>query len=148
MIRLTLEPPDPADNPLARLEARLPGILRQGLEQAARTGLAASRELLRGGLGPQSRSGRLAGSLGYRLSGGGPSWQAELYSDAPYAAVQEFGARIQARRAQYLKFKVEGRWVQVKRVTIPARPFLRPGAEAAALALEQEITRALMEELS
>ncbi len=148
MIRLELKPPNPAEDPLARLERRLPGVLRQALERALETGLAAARQRLQGGGGPRERSGRLLGSLSWEIGGSGNELTGQLHSDAPHAGVQEYGALIQARRAKYLKFRVEGRWVQVRRARVPARPFLRPGAEAAVAALEEEITRALMEEMS
>ena len=147
MIRLTITPPDPVDNPLARLEARLPGILRTSLEQALEDGLRAASNRMGHG-GPQIRSGRLLRSLGWRINGSGDQLEGEIYADTPYAEVQEYGATILARRAKYLKFRVQGRWVQVKRVTLPARPFLRPGAEAALAALEEHLTRALSQELS
>jgi phage gpG-like protein len=146
VIRLKLNAPAPGDNPLAQLQRRLPTALGQSLERALEDGLEAARLAL-GQRGTPGGRGRLADSLAQRQSGWGLSLEGELYSDLPYAGVQEFGAQIQALRANYLKFQVEGRWVQVKRVTVPARPFLAPGAEAAASALEGYLTSALMEDM-
>ena len=145
MIRLRLQAPGPGGSPLAALERRLPSALRDSLEQALEDGLEAARQALGARLQPGS-SGRLAASLAQRSSGWGLSLEGELCSDLPYAGVQEYGALIQAQRAKYLKFQVEGRWVQVRRVAVPARPFLAPGAEAVATALEGYLTRALLEE--
>ncbi|MFH1057804.1 MAG: HK97 gp10 family phage protein [Pseudomonadota bacterium] len=147
MIRLSITPPEPGADPIARLAQRLPAILRASLEGALADGLAVSQARMGAG-GPAIRSGRLARSLGWRVTGGGDVLEGELYAEAPYAGVQEEGAVILARRAKYLKFRVAGRWVQVKRVVIPARPFLRPGGEAAVAALEAHLARALMEEMS
>jgi len=144
---ITLRLDAPPGNPLAEMSRRLPAVLRDSLEQSLEAGLEAARQAL----GQRSRpggQGRLAASLGWRQQGWGLSLEGELYSDLAYAGVQEYGALIQATRAKYLRFQVEGRWVQTRRVQVPARPFLRPGAEAAALALEQHLTQALMENMS
>jgi phage gpG-like protein len=147
VIRLALHPPDLSTGPLARLERRMPGLLRQALEQALEEGLRAARDRMGQG-GPRVRSGRLLRSLGWSVSGSDDQLQGELYTDTPYAGAQEYGATILARRAEYLKFQVQGRWVQVRRVTLPARPYLRPGAEAVLASLEKHLTRFLSQELS
>ncbi|MDG6895047.1 phage virion morphogenesis protein [Volucribacter amazonae] len=41
-----------------------------------------------------------------------------------YAALHHFGGTIKPKKVNYLKFKIGERFVQVKSVTIPARPFL------------------------
>ncbi|MFZ5584526.1 MAG: hypothetical protein ACOZHQ_01220 [Thermodesulfobacteriota bacterium] len=145
MIRVAIIPPGPGEDPIARLAQRLPAILRAGLEAALVDGLAAARGRMGHG-GPAIRTGRLVRSLGWRVAGGGDALLGELYAEAPYAGVQEQGAVILARRAKHLKFRVAGRWVQARRVVIPARPFLRPGGLAAVAALEHHLARALMEE--
>lgn len=147
MIRVDLTPPALGSEALARLEGRMPGLLRQTLEQALQEGLRAARDRMGQG-GPQVRSGQLLGSLGWSVSGSGAQLQGELQADTPYAGAQEYGATILARHANYLKFQVQGRWVQVKRVTLPARPYLRPGAETALASLETHLTRLLSQELS
>lgn len=50
-------------------------------------------------------------------------------SRVPYAAVHEYGTIIRPTRAPYLTFKVNGRWVRVSQVRIPARPYLKPAYE-------------------
>ena len=136
-----------ADNPLARLAARLPSILREAMEKALEAGLAASRRRMGSG-GPRVRSGRLSRSLAYRVTQKGNTIVGELYSDVPYAGVHENGAVIQAKKARHLKFRVQGRWVQVKRVVIPARPYLRPGMKEAATRVEEFIMQGIERELS
>lgn len=51
---------------------------------------------------------------------------ASLHSDVVYAAIHENGGTIRAVNSPYLKFNIDGRWVSVKEVTIPARPYLEP----------------------
>lgn len=42
-----------------------------------------------------------------------------------YAAIHEFGGTIVPRRAPYLHFRVDGRWVKTTRVVLPARYYVR-----------------------
>lgn len=48
---------------------------------------------------------------------------------AVYARIQELGGVIRATNAEALVFEIDGHFVQVKAVTIPARPYLRPAAD-------------------
>ncbi|MPZ57615.1 MAG: phage virion morphogenesis protein [Rhizobiales bacterium] len=48
----------------------------------------------------------------------------EVGTNILYAAVHQFGATIQAKTDQGLRFKVGDQWVRKDSVTIPARPFL------------------------
>ncbi|MGD8561225.1 MAG: HK97 gp10 family phage protein [Desulfarculaceae bacterium] len=137
----------PRENPLERLSRRLPAILRKSLEQALEVGLRAVQRRMGAG-GPRIRSGRLLRSLRKRISGQGLRLRGELMALAPYAGAQEHGAVIQARKGKYLKFQVQGRWVQSRRVILPARPYLRPGSQAAAQALEKFFFENLEQELS
>lgn len=146
MIRLRLSLPTPGDNALRRLERRLPAVLRDSLEQSLECSLEVARQTLGSRVRPGG-SGQLAASLSSRASGQGLSLEGELYSELSYAGIQEYGGLIQAQRANYLRFQVEGRWVLARRVLVPARPYLTPGAEAAAQALEGHLARALMEDL-
>lgn len=137
------------ENPFTRLERVLPEVLRASLEQALEVGLAAALDRMRpGGGGPRIRSGRLAGSLAAEVYQAGDTWVGRLSADTPYAAAQEYGAVIQAKKAKYMKFQVQGRWVQKRRVELPARPYLRPGAEAAADALREIVSQKLREALA
>src|SRR6266403_179570 len=47
--------------------------------------------------------------------------------DLVQAATHQYGARIRAKNAKVLGFRVGRRWVFTKSVTIPARPFLPEG---------------------
>jgi len=131
-----------------RLSARLPQIMRQAMERALRDGLSLARQRMQSGQGPRPRSGRLMNSIRAGVETRGSSLVGWIASDAPYAAAQERGAVIQAKRARYLKFQVQGRWVQVRRVVLPARPFLRPARDEAAARLEAYLFEALEKELS
>lgn len=45
-------------------------------------------------------------------------------SERKYAATHQFGEEIKPKKAKALKFKIGGKWVMAKKVTIPARPYL------------------------
>lgn len=120
-----------------RLEA-MPEKLAAALgEEAARLGEelrgAVERNLSGGVL--QQRSGRLAGSIDVSVERSGAAVSATVGSDAPYAAIHEYGGVIPAheilpRSARALAFPWQGRERFFKRVELPAvqmpeRSFLR-----------------------
>jgi len=71
------------------------------------------------------RSGRLRASIKGTTKG----LTGSLGTNVVYGAIHEYGGTIRAKRVQYLKFKISGRWVSAKQVIIPARPFLTPIVE-------------------
>lgn len=63
--------------------------------------------------------------------------------DVRYALIQELGGTIRPKTAKALRFPVAaGEFVTVKSVTIPARPTLRPAADAEYPNLARRIRRA------
>lgn len=53
----------------------------------------------------------------------------EFGSNVEYAAIHEFGGEIKAKNVKFLRFRTfDGAWHSVKKVTMPARPYLRPAA--------------------
>lgn len=135
-------------NILSRLSQRLPKIMEEALSQALDHGIRIARRRMEQGDGPRIRSGKLYASLRKRVTRQGGSLVGEIYSIAPYALAQENGAVIQANKAKYLKFQVQDRWVSVRRVVLPARPYLRPGRDAALEVLDTLIFQAIQKELS
>ena len=81
----------------------------------------------------QNRTGTLEGSISIsefaRKEGNGVRgiWGSK---DVRYALIHELGGRIVPVNAPALKFQVGGQWVTVSQVNIPARPYLRPAADA------------------
>jgi len=69
---------------------------------------------------PLRDKGHLMNSIDYNVEGN----SVEVGTNRAYAPVHQFGAKIEAKAGKVLRFFVEGRPVFVKRVTIPARPFL------------------------
>lgn len=77
-----------------------------------------------------SDTGRLRRSFTYRASSRG----FVVGTNVRYAATHQYGAIIRPKRAKYLRFRLpggsrprkggRGPWVQVKKVTIPARSFV------------------------
>ena len=49
-----------------------------------------------------------------------------ILNNSYYAGFLEKGAHIEAKKAKYLVFKINGEWKRVKSSTIPARPFIAP----------------------
>lgn len=78
--------------------------------------------------GPERGQGRVKISVG---------------TDQEYAAIQEYGGEIVPKRARVLRFKVDGEWVQVRRVRIPAQPYVRPTFEADGPEAQAEVAEAL-----
>ena len=55
--------------------------------------------------------------------------EAKVGTNLVYAPIHEFGGTIRAKKAKYLRFKVNGQWVSKKQVTIKpynGRGYLRP----------------------
>jgi len=81
----------------------------------------------------QNRTGTLEGSISIaefaRKVGAGVhgGWGSK---DVRYALIHELGGRIVPRNAPALMFEVDGQFVRTQQVTIPARPYLRPAADA------------------
>ena len=65
-------------------------------------------------------SGRLMGSISSRVGAD----QVEVGTNLVYARVHQLGATITPKKAGRLVFRLGGRLVKAKRVTIPARPYL------------------------
>lgn len=47
-------------------------------------------------------------------------------SNVWYSNIREHGAFIQAKKSDYLMFKIDGEWKKVKSVKTPAQPFAKP----------------------
>lgn len=98
----------------------------------------------------QRRTSRLIRSIAIKYGGSRDRAHAEIGTNVIYAPVHEFGATITAKNAPYLWFKIQTasrivgkggkalkrprgifQYVRTKRVTIPARPFMKPAFEEA-----------------
>ena len=81
----------------------------------------------------RNRSGVLEGGIGIvefaaaQGTGVQGTWGVQ---DVRYALIHELGGVIRPVAAKALAFKIGDRWVFAKSVTIPARPYLRPAADA------------------
>ena len=70
--------------------------------------------------------GFLTNSIGVRKEG--KTVQVGVFG-VIYAKIHEFGGVITPRGKKNLAFQVDGQWVFTKKVTIPARPYLRPAVD-------------------
>lgn len=55
--------------------------------------------------------------LGNKISG-------RVGSPVVYAAIHEYGGIIRPKNAKYLVFRIEGKWIRTKKVTMPKREWL------------------------
>jgi phage gpG-like protein len=63
--------------------------------------------------------------------------------DVVYARIHELGGTIKPKTAKALRFRLDdGTFVVVQQVTMPARPYLRPAADAEYPKLAERIRRA------
>jgi phage gpG-like protein len=128
---------------LAQEVERLAGVLRDRVERKL-TG-----EVLR------QRTGRLAASIAVDVERNGLAVAATIGSDAPYAAIHEYGGVIPAheilpRSARALAFPWRGRQRFFKRVQLPAvampeRSFLRLALDETAPKIRAAIEQAAVE---
>lgn len=66
----------------------------------------------------------LSGLLRRSITNKSDDKTAEIGTNRIYAGIHQFGGVITAKKAKYLRFKINGREVFAKSVVIPARPFL------------------------
>jgi phage gpG-like protein len=122
---------------------RLGGVLRDRIERKL------SGEVL------QQRSGRLAGSIAVSAEQAGSGARVSVSSDAPYAAIHEYGGTIPARSilpqsARALAFPWRGQQRFFKRVSLPAvtlpeRSFMRSALAETGPEIEAAIQQAALE---
>ena len=72
------------------------------------------------------KTGTLAKSINYKLSN---DYLSKVGTNVKYAAIHEFGGIIKAKNASALHFKIGDKWITVKEVVIPKRPYLAPSIE-------------------
>jgi HK97 gp10 family phage protein len=60
-----------------------------------------------------------------------------------YAKIHEFGGVIRPVKAKALKFQIDGKWIVTKKVTMPARPYLRPAVDEHMEEIKQAVKDAL-----
>lgn len=69
--------------------------------------------------------------------------RAKIGTNLDYARIQEFGGTIRPKKKKMLAFKIGGKWVFAKKVTLPARPYLVP----ALFSSEEQIKRVFKAEI-
>lgn len=70
------------------------------------------------------KTGRLAGSIDREEFTVGGGVVGRIGSNVKYARIHELGGTIKAKNVPYLRFYVDGHWVSIKEVKIPARPYI------------------------
>lgn len=86
-------------------------------------------------------AGHLAGSVDVRAKQDGSGAVAVVGPHRVYARIHEVGGTIVPKRAKCLTFKVDGHVIRAKKVTIPARPYVRPAVDEH----KEQIVKAMQE---
>ena len=74
--------------------------------------------------------GRLRQSVGIELKGSGVGTVASIGPQRiKYARIHELGGIIEPKTKKALRFQIGGEFITVKRVVIPARPYIKPAIE-------------------
>ena len=80
---------------------------------------------LSGRPGLKRKTGTLARSIRWQIESAN---EVSIGSNVAYAAIHEWGGTITAKNGPFLRFMTDDHhWHMVHSVTIPARPYLRPG---------------------
>lgn len=58
-----------------------------------------------------------------------------------YARIHEYGGIITPQRARVLAFEVDGKMIFARRVTIPARPYMRPAYDSKRRAAQEAMSK-------
>jgi phage gpG-like protein len=115
--------------------------LKPALRSIARAGVASTRRRFQAGRGPDGAAWKkgnktsgqtliLSGLLLRSISDRPPTDNSvEWGSNRIYAGVHQDGATIRAKNGKALRFAINGGFVTVQSVTIPARPYLGNNAE-------------------
>lgn len=77
----------------------------------------------------QARTGHLRRSITSDVDKVGDRIVGKIGSNVVYARIHELGGVIRPKVADYLRFQINNKWVTTKKVTMPARPYLRPSIE-------------------
>lgn len=116
-----------------RMLRRMPDLmvpaLHKGMEEAM---ILAEREakLNLSGRILNRRTGRLRNSITHKVKIQGDKVVGTIGTNVVYGRIHELGGEIFPRKAKALKFNIPGvGWRTVKKVTMPARPYLRPALE-------------------
>jgi len=71
-----------------------------------------------------ARTHRLQQSVKSLITRSGLTISGRVGSPVVYAAIHEFGGIIRPKKAKYLVFQIDGKWIRTKQVTMPKREWL------------------------
>lgn len=94
------------------------------------------------------RTGRLRTSIIGISEKSGDTYVGSVGTDVIYGRIHELGGTITPKNGPYLKFQIDGRWMSVKSVTIPARPFLLPAITENIDRIEEIILNSIYKEVN
>ncbi|MGI6542965.1 MAG: phage virion morphogenesis protein [Limnochordia bacterium] len=115
---------------------------REGVDPEGKAWPPSRRAQSRGGQTLRHKS-NLYGSIQWQARSDG----VEVGTNDKRARVHQEGLEIRAKRARYLRFQVDGAWVQVRKVQMPRRSFLGISDDDR-LEIESIVNRRIEEALS
>ncbi len=115
------------DKKLKKLYTKFPKLSRTVMSYVCEAIVSWTQEHHLSGQTLKRKTGTLAKSITYRITG---NQSAKVGSNLSYAAIHEFGGEIEPKDPSgYLRFTIADQWITTKKVTIPARPYLSPSIE-------------------
>lgn len=107
---------------------------KDGLLKGVRQAMFVAEAWAKGSFGKpghlKARTGNLRRSINTKVVDKGNQIVGTIGSAVIYAAIHELGGKILPKKGKYLKFAIDGHWISVKQVNIPARPYLAPSIES------------------
>ena len=116
--------------PLTGLDANLVRLSKTAFQAQMKEVLkSAKRHATSGRPGLIRRTGALERGIKLGPLELGGQMRQSLLTTVIYGRIHELGGTITAKKGPYMTFPINGRWVRVRSVTIPARPYLAPAME-------------------
>jgi len=96
----------------------------------------------------QVRTGQLRGSIQSGVKNGPSGTVGWVGSNLIYARIHELGGIIKPRAKKYLRFPINGHWVTVSKVKMPARPYLEPSIKENTEKIKEIVQENILRELN
>ncbi len=133
---------------LAEFQKDMRALSAAARKETMLTAIEAGAEVIQVHAGENARQqlnrhpmGQLTGSIGVRRVGN--VVEVGVFGII-YAKIHEFGGVITPRHGPFLVFEIDGKLIRTKKVTIPARPYLRPAVDKNMAAIRSAITDAIV----
>lgn len=127
MIKASCKYDLPSESYLRSMGKIIPSVMIDSMKEAMLAGEATSKKTFGRPGKLKSRTGHLRRNIKMDVIKNGSVYTGYLFNKVKYAAIHEEGGIIRAKPGKWLMFKIGSKFIKTKKVTIPARPFMRPG---------------------